>query len=154
MGRNGQRALQLILARCAASKRCAQTFPREFTPDGKHLLTAGGDDGAVRFWDVATGKETRALTRQGRVRSGGGRLAVSPDGRWLASAGNTYLSGVGSEVGLWDLTANGPPRVVTLPDGVAWALAFGPDGAVYTVEQAIEREAAATLAEAAEDVSD
>jgi pimeloyl-ACP methyl ester carboxylesterase len=27
-GRNGQRALRLILSRCAAEKRCAQTFPR------------------------------------------------------------------------------------------------------------------------------
>ncbi|MBN9517061.1 sigma-70 family RNA polymerase sigma factor [bacterium] len=117
-----------------------QTFPGPFTPDGKHLLTAGGDDGAVRFWDVATGKQTRVLTREGRAPSGVGRLAVSPDGRWLAAAANSIQLGVGAEVAVWDLTAGDPPRVVILPDGVAHALAFGP-GDLYTVEQPIEREA-------------
>ncbi len=117
-----------------------QTFPGPFTPDGKHLLTAGGDDGAVRFWDVATGKQTRVLTREGRAPSGVSRLAVSSDGRWLAAAANSFQLGVGAEVAVWDLTAGDPPRVVILPEGFAHALAFGP-GDLYTVEQPSEREA-------------
>jgi WD40 repeat protein len=30
-----------------------------FTPDGRHLLSSGGQDRSVRVWDVETGKEVR-----------------------------------------------------------------------------------------------
>jgi RNA polymerase sigma factor (sigma-70 family) len=52
-----------------------------FTPDGKTLISAGWDGGAIRFWDVAAGKEVRKLRIAG---DGVATLAVSPDGTRLA----------------------------------------------------------------------
>ncbi len=53
-----------------------------FSPDGKHLATAG-DDKVVRVWDVATGKELAALPSPDNVRV----VAFSPDGNSLAAGG-------------------------------------------------------------------
>jgi hypothetical protein len=54
-----------------------------FAPDGRRLASAG-NDGTVRIWDTATGRETATLRgHQGNVMS----VAFAPDGRRLASAG-------------------------------------------------------------------
>ncbi len=53
-----------------------------FAPDGKRLF-AGGSEGKVRAWDVATGKELPGLVGQlEEVTS----VAASPDGKLLATA--------------------------------------------------------------------
>ncbi|CAN5619947.1 hypothetical protein BH10BAC2_BH10BAC2_45520 [soil metagenome] len=61
-----------------------------FTPDGK-LLISGGYDGNVKFWDYKTGALIRTLVH-GDYLTGGNDLhvAVSPDGKYAASAGNGY----------------------------------------------------------------
>ena len=56
-----------------------------FLPDGSTLLSAGNDDdGSIRLWDVATGKNTVTVfvNRTDGLRG----LALSPDGKTLASA--------------------------------------------------------------------
>ncbi len=50
-----------------------------FSQDGKTLISTG-DDKTIRFWDVATGKESRKLDCPEPIL----KLAVSPDGRALA----------------------------------------------------------------------
>jgi RNA polymerase sigma factor (sigma-70 family) len=99
-----------------------------FTPDGAFLVTAGVNTMAVRLWDVASGREAEKLTRDG-TKAGVSSLAVSPDGRWVVAAENIHRLGVGTEVAVWDRTAHGPPRVLTLPDGLGpgSTLAFAPD---------------------------
>src|SRR5262249_51890187 len=55
-----------------------------FSPDGR-ILACGSDRGAIRLWDVATGRERQRLAGH---RGRGNRLTFSPDGRLLASAGD------------------------------------------------------------------
>jgi WD40 repeat protein len=53
-----------------------------FSSDGR-FLASGCEDGTVRFWDLASGREVRKLDEHlGQVWS----IAISPSGRWLASA--------------------------------------------------------------------
>ncbi|MGN6513383.1 MAG: winged helix-turn-helix domain-containing protein [Lysobacteraceae bacterium] len=96
-------------------------------PDGRHLVAselgaAGGDDGALRVLDLATGAWTPL-----RYRRGPGDMdlapAYSPDGKWIAFRRNLSLSD------LWRVPAAGgePERLTNLRTnffGFAWA----PDG--------------------------
>src|SRR5262249_13245553 len=91
-----------------------------FTPDGKTLLLLSSDaydHHAVRFHDVASGKEVRRLAgHQGHI----GAVAFSADGKTLASG-----SGDGT-VGVWDV-AKGTERhrLGYYPSG-AITVAFSP----------------------------
>lgn len=58
----------------------------KYSPDGKTLITGGGDwgkPGEVKFWDVKTGKLKATLQHSGEVLS----LTVSSKGQRLAAAG-------------------------------------------------------------------
>ncbi|MBX9582924.1 MAG: WD40 repeat domain-containing protein [Gemmataceae bacterium] len=58
-------------------------FTVAFTPDGRSVVV-GCDDGRVRFWDVRTAQPQAELVAHKTLIS---RLAFSPDGRHLATAG-------------------------------------------------------------------
>ena len=55
-----------------------------FSGDGRRLASCGADS-AVRLWDVASGRELKALKEHKRVVYA---VALSPDGRRGASAGD------------------------------------------------------------------
>jgi hypothetical protein len=87
-----------------------------FSPDGG-LLATGGEDSAIRFWDVATGKEVRTLPGRG-VHS----LAFSADGTRLASAGE------GGTVRLWDVRTGKQLRKWKGSELPQMGVGFAPDG--------------------------
>jgi WD40 repeat protein len=59
----------------------------QFHPDGKHLLSAGRDT-TVRIWNAADGKLVKTLgqSRGGQFNDWLYDMALSPDGKWLATA--------------------------------------------------------------------
>jgi len=64
-----------------------------FSPDGRTLASAG-EDGSVKLWDVATGKEWLTLT----AHPGGAHVvAFAPDGKTMASGGKD------GTIKLWDV---------------------------------------------------
>jgi hypothetical protein len=94
------------------------------SPDGKRLATRGlsKQDGVnrVRFWDVASGKQTGELTEAGHVLA----MAFAPDGKTLATAGNDQT------LRLWDTETLKERRRFQEPKDEWWRLAFSRDGKV------------------------
>ena len=92
-----------------------------YSPDGRLVITAG-DDGTVRAWDAASGRQHRVIQEEGRVQV----LAVSQDGKSLATGVQVPVEGVS----IWDLET-GRKRQDWPEHGAvvgALALAFSPDG--------------------------
>jgi WD40 repeat protein len=86
-----------------------------FAPDGKALVSASGP--VLRLWDPATGKELFS-DFEGH-RSAVAAVAVSPDGKSIATAGDG--------VRLWDGATGKPDRRIDAKGHVA-VVAFSPDG--------------------------
>jgi eukaryotic-like serine/threonine-protein kinase len=99
-----------------AHARCVHALA--FLPDGQTLVSASCD-GAVRFWDAASGKERFALPSQ---REAVYALAVSPDGQTVA------LGCMDRTVKLWDLRSRQLRAVLPGHTREISALAFGPEG--------------------------
>ena len=99
-----------------------------FTPDSKVLAAAATDyikDGethSVKFWDVATGKETLQIKAAGNV----GAVAVAPDGQLVAY-------GIGNTLHLWDVKTGKEVRQIKPSGGRIVAIAFTPDGKALAI---------------------
>jgi WD40 repeat protein len=116
----GKEALKLEMDAfaSAARVRCMQ-----FGPDGKWLATIGhgvfGPTSHVMVWDAATGKPIRSIDGQTKRLF---HIALSPDGRWLASGG------LDEAVKVWDLTRAEGPVYLRGHAGNVLGVAFSPDG--------------------------
>ena len=88
-----------------------------FSPDGKHLVSAGVD-GVFHRWDTATWtRTTPALSHHGHVRA----LAFSPDGSQLASTGSD------ATVRVWDAHDFRPLFALRGHTDSIGGIAFSPD---------------------------
>jgi WD40 repeat protein len=90
-----------------------------FSPDNRWLIS-GNQDGTIKIWDLATGRELRTFVgHTGMV----WRLAVSRDGRRLASTSNDGTTR------LWDVDT-GRALHIWRHRGPAWAVALSPDASL------------------------
>lgn len=79
---------------------------------------AAGEDGDVLLWTDVASAPTILRGHHQQVRA----LALSPDGRWLASGGDDHV------VRVWNVAQGRPARVLEGHRAVVWVLAFSPDG--------------------------
>ncbi|MFV8366898.1 WD40 repeat domain-containing protein [Flavobacterium sp. XS1P27] len=94
------------------------------SPDGKQILSSG-DDGTIRFWDIATRKEINNFPAE-KVSSGVvypvTGVAYSPDGK-------TFISGQKSSLPkLWDIALGKVMKRVSQKTAGIYSLAFSPNG--------------------------
>jgi WD40 repeat protein len=64
-----------------------------FFPDGKRLLSGGGGDNTVKIWNVVTGQELISFKHNNQITA----VAVSPDGRIIASGSNNVRLRLGGD---------------------------------------------------------
>jgi RNA polymerase sigma factor (sigma-70 family) len=93
-----------------------------FTPDGRHVISAGE---SVHEWDAVTGKEIRELPAPLHLTRGGGRGLFSAA---LTLDGKALLTGSCEGTVLWDLPTGKPLRSFHVEHGYALAAAISPDG--------------------------
>ncbi len=107
----------------------AQVPSLAFSPDSRYLISAGASDPAVKVWDVAAEKFSFEIRHDSNPNAG---VAVSPDGRRVASPGRDQAAG-DHTVKVWeveDWEAGKYKEVHKLKGhvGYVWKVAFSPDG--------------------------
>jgi WD40 repeat protein len=87
-------------------------------PDGSWLVSAG-QDGMVRIWDAATGREQATLVGHTGLTVA---VAIAPDGTWLATGS------VNRTVQVWEADTGTKRAALTGHTGWVQAVAIAPDG--------------------------
>jgi len=115
----------------------SRIFSVTYSPDGTRLATWGWEDGTVKVWDVATGKELISLAHEGVCC--GGNMSYSPDGKRLVVVSGKdpkiYDAVNGSEILMLAPFTNDLSNVLYSPDGTQLATA-GVDGTVRIYDNA------------------
>jgi WD40 repeat protein len=93
-----------------------------FSPDSQSLAIATGVDGTILVMDLATRRERLVFHHQSPVN----RIAFSPDGRSLATAG----AGLGRLIVVWDLQSGSRRTLLEDRLGPDMSLAFSANGAL------------------------
>jgi WD40 repeat protein len=106
-----------------------RTLPKSgastFSPDGAKLFCAGGFDGRITIREVSTGKSLQRLESHARFVN---RVAVSPNGRWLASWGDDRFAAEGDyDIRLWDTAGGKLAHRLAPRGGPAQAIVFSAD---------------------------
>ena len=100
-----------------------------FAPDGRSLV-AGDFHQPVRLWEMATGEEIFSLDTDTQTIVNA--VAVSPDGRFIAAAGDASWHESGqrsaSIIQLWDLATGEKIHSFQGHESATYSLAFSPDG--------------------------
>jgi eukaryotic-like serine/threonine-protein kinase len=100
-----------------------------FAPDGKRLATAG-NDGTIRLWDAASGKETAVMREHSSAVYG---VAFAPSGQFLVSGGDDGL------LRLWSSDTLQPKAAYPNGAGSIRRIALSPDGATAALAGADKR---------------
>jgi hypothetical protein len=96
----------------------APVYHASFSPDGRRILTASGDDTA-RVWDADTGQHvTPPMKHEGYV----GHASFSPDGRRVLTASDDKTARV------WDADTGEPLTLPLKHQGHVVHASFSPDG--------------------------
>ena len=89
------------------------------TPDGQNIV-AGSDSGAIKVWNLKTGKLVRSLNKHTDAILS---LAISSDGKTLVSA-----SGLNEQaVRIWNLKTGAVIKTIQKPDWFVKSVAISPD---------------------------
>ena len=95
-----------------------------FSPDGKTLVSADWDY-FIKFWDVKTGKLKSTIKTTGMVFA----LAISPDGKLLASGGRNN-DRPENNLELWDMPGGNPRGMLKGHTDAVFSLAFSSDSSI------------------------
>lgn len=109
-------------ARLGFGAHAGRAFAVAYRPDGKQLASAGGElnkAGAIKLWDIRTGKLTRTLVGHANVITA---LAYHPELPLLASASYDKT------IKLWNLDTGAEIDTLRGHTNSIYALAFSPQG--------------------------
>jgi WD40 repeat protein len=98
-----------------------------FSPDGR-TLAAANEDGPVRLWPTAGGQPTTIRSPNVRII----QLALSPDGRYVVTGGQTVnQEGGQNTIEIWDTTTLASAQTLATFRSPILSVAFSPNGRTF-----------------------